>query len=80
MKPEERISKDVQTLLRDTVGCYVASLEQGYRKERGGTRITPGIPDLWVCHPPTGIWTWAELKTPKGRLTTHQEGFRLMCE
>ncbi len=27
----------------------VYSVEQGYRKERGGTRQTPGIPHLIVC-------------------------------
>ena len=77
MKPEAQISKDVCEFLR-TIGGTVYSTEQGYRKERGGTRMTPGIPDLFVAFP--DAWTWAELKTPKGKLTEAQHGFRLMCE
>jgi hypothetical protein len=55
----------------------VYSTEQGYRKERGGTRTTAGVPDLIVIF--DEAWTFAELKTPKGRLTTAQEGFRTAC-
>jgi hypothetical protein len=75
---ESQISREIQAFLRDTIGCAVYSTEQGYRKERGGTRTSPGIPDLIVIHP--DAWTFAELKTPKGKLTVHQEGFRLVCE
>ncbi len=76
MGPEAKISRDVCNLLR-TLGGTIYSTEQGYRKERGGTRTTPGIPDLIVIFP--DAWTFAELKTPKGKLSTAQEGFRLAC-
>lgn len=80
MKPEAQLSKDVQAFLRDVVGCAVWSLEQGYRKERGGTRQTPGIGDLYVMHPriPGGAM-WVELKTPRNRLTPAQQVFRDEC-
>tara|TARA_Y100000310_G_scaffold219808_1_gene221243 strand:+ start:8097 stop:8426 length:330 start_codon:yes stop_codon:yes gene_type:complete len=45
MKPEAKASKEVQDFLKQ-VGFAVWSTEQGYRKERGGTRTTAGFPDL----------------------------------
>lgn len=72
MKPEAQLSKDVQRLLK-MIGCAVYSTEQGYRKDRGGTRTTPGIPDLIVLHP--DAWTFAELKVGT-QLSVAQEGFR----
>lgn len=45
MKPEAQVSRDIRDFLV-TVGFAVWSTEQGYRKERGGTRTTPGFPDL----------------------------------
>lgn len=76
---ESQISREIDRFLT-MIGGTVYSLEQGYRKERGGTRQTPGIPDKFVCFPSERVWTWAEIKTAKGQLTTRQEGFRLMCE
>jgi hypothetical protein len=77
VKPEALLSRDVQRALKQ-IGCSVYSTEQGYRKERGGTRTSAGIPDLIVIHP--SAWTFAELKTPKGKLSTAQTGFMLACE
>lgn len=73
---EREISREIQLFLKQ-VGCSVYTTEQGFRKERGGTRMTPGIPDLIVFHPLA--WTFAELKTPRGRLTGAQQGFRDDC-
>lgn len=73
---ESQISREIQRFLK-MMGAAVYTTEQGYRKERGGTRTTAGIPDLIVFFP--GVWTFAELKTAKGRLTPAQEGFREMC-
>lgn len=74
---ESQISREVQRFLR-SIGGAVYSTEQGYRKDRGGTRTSAGIPDLIVFF--DEAWTFAELKTEKGRLTTAQDGFRLLCE
>ena len=76
MKPEARVSRAVILLLRDTLGGHVWSTEQGYRKERGGTRTTPGIPDLIVMFPQHGFWTFAELKAGKGKLSPAQKVFQ----
>jgi len=73
MKPEARISKDIRELLTQT-GFIVWNTEQGYRKERGGTRMSPGIPDLLAAG--QGYTFLVEVKTPKGRLTVYQELFR----
>lgn len=73
MKPEARISKDIRDFLR-TLGFAVYSLEQGYRPERGGTRQTPGLPDLYAMG--KGFGMWIEVKTPKGKLRASQELFR----
>ena len=70
---ERQISREIQLFLK-SIGCAVWSSEQGYRKERGGTRTSPGIPDLIVMHP--DAWTFAELKAARGRLTPAQQQFR----
>ena len=60
-------------------GFTVWSLEQGYRHERGGTRQTAGLGDLFVLG--HGHSLWIELKRPdgKGRLRPSQEAFRDAC-
>jgi len=70
---ERQISLEIQKFLK-AVGGAVWSSEQGFRKERGGTRTSPGIPDLIVIFP-HGPWTFAELKTEKGKLSAHQKTF-----
>ena len=74
--PEQQLSLDVRAALR-TLGCAVYSTEQGYRRERGGTRTSPGIPDLIVFGP--GGWTFAELKAANGKLSRAQQVFREEC-
>ena len=72
MKPEARISNDIRKLLQQ-VGFCVWSTEQGYRKDRGGTRMSPGIPDLIIAG--QGHTLFVEVKTPKGKTTLHQRIF-----
>ena len=69
---EAEILRETVTFLR-TIGMSVWVTEQGYRKERGGTRCTPGIPDLIVMG--CGHFTFAELKTPKGKMRESQIEF-----
>ena len=76
MKPEAQLSKDVRAFLQQ-VGCAVWSTEQGYRAERGGTRTTPGYPDLIVLHP--DAWTFVELKAGRNDLNGAQIVFRDEC-
>ena len=73
---ESAISREIQALLK-TLGFAVWSTEQGYRRERGGTRQTPGIPDLYVMG--HGRAFWVEVKTPKGKLRDSQELFAHEC-
>ena len=47
------------------IGCAVQTTSQGYRKEKGGTRMSPGIPDLIVWLP-SGKQGWFEVKTDDG--------------
>lgn len=77
MKPEAQLSKDVQAFLKQR-GFAVWSTEQGYRKERGGTRQTPGIPDLIIMGHRSFIFV--ELKAGKAKLTNPQKQFRDECE
>ncbi len=56
-------------------GFEVAELSQGYRAERGGTRQTPGLPDVYAMHP-KGHACWWEAKSPEGRERESQIVFR----
>jgi hypothetical protein len=84
---ERAIQREIVDFLK-AIGCAVYQTSQGYRKEPGGTRMTPGIPDLYVVGPRAkhqmawerAPWTWAEVKTEKGKLTPAQEEFRELCE
>ena len=73
---ESQISREIVGFMRD-LGFAVWSTEQGYRKERGGTRQTPGIPDLIVMG--HGLFTFVEVKTPKGKLRDSQNDFAAEC-
>lgn len=56
-----------QNAIRHTaaiVGFHVYDFSQGYRHERGGTRQTPGIPDLYLVHAVDPVVLWWETKTP----------------
>ena len=72
---EAEIQREIVAFLK-MVGCAVYQTSQGYRRDPGGTRMTPGLPDLLVMHGP-GQWTFAEVKTAKGRLSPAQYGFEV---
>ena len=75
-RKEASISRGITNLLKQ-VGFAVWSTEQGFRKERGGTRTTPGFPDLVaIGH---GRIVFIEVKGPKGKLRESQELFRDEC-
>lgn len=76
---EADLSRAIRAALK-LHGCEVFTTEQGYRKSRGGTRTSPGIPDLIVFQPRRRRWTWAELKVPTGALTGTQRHFKLLAD
>ena len=78
---EAKVSREIQDFLK-IMGCAVYSTEQGYRHERGGTRQTPGIPDLIVFLPVDSelSFFFCEVKGPKGKLRSSQVLFQLECE
>lgn len=82
-RPAPPLEKDVERrviALYKAAGCVVYRLSQGYRSERGGTRQTPGIPDLYVIGPEGwGAW-WHETKRPGGKLRPAQAEFRRVCQ
>lgn len=73
VKPEALLSKDIRELLT-SIGFACFSTEQGYRKDKGGTRTTPGIPDLIICG--HGRTLFVELKVGKAKLTLYQVYFQ----
>ena len=74
--PEAEIQKHIIELLRDKLEFNVWETSQGYRKDPGGTRMTPGIPDLIIAG--HGHTLFVEVKAPKGgRLTDMQYLFRV---
>lgn len=58
---EAEVQRDIIRLLVG-LGWIVYSLSQGYRKEKGGTRMTPGLPDLYAFHPGKKLTLWVEVK------------------
>jgi hypothetical protein len=61
--PEAALERDGIALLR-SLGFVVYRLSQGYRAQRGGTRQTLGLPDVYALHPAKQIALWWEAKTP----------------
>lgn len=51
--------------LAQQLGFVVYDTSQGYRAERGGTRTTPGIPDLILLHRDPALVLFFEVKPPK---------------
>lgn len=47
------------------IGFTVYKLSQGYRKGRGGTRQTEGLPDLYAFHRARKLTLWIEVKPPE---------------
>ena len=75
-RTEAQVSRDIVKFLRE-LGFGVWSVEQGYRKDAGGTRQTPGIPDLIVMG--KGHFTFAEIKRDGGKLRPAQVVFKDEC-
>lgn len=63
-RDEAAHQREIVALLR-TLGFSVYQLSQGYRKAKGGTRQTPGLPDLYAMHPVKRLTLWVEVKPPK---------------
>lgn len=59
---EQRAVKQLLTL----AGFVLYDTSQGYRKERGGTRMTPGLADLVLFHPRLKRSGFFEVKTIAG--------------
>ena len=77
MKPEARIRIDIRKFM-ESVGFAMWDTEQGYRQDRGGTRVTPGFPDLVaIGH---DMVVFIEVKSPKGRLSLAQLAFQAECK
>lgn len=76
---EAELSRAIREVLK-LHGCRCYTTEQGYRRSRGGTRTSPGIPDLLVFHPRTRRFIFVELKTPGGKVTPAQKEFGLLAD
>jgi hypothetical protein len=79
-KGEAKVSLEIQEFLK-LIGCGVYSTEQGFRRDKGGTRQSPGIPDL-ICFGtgPELPFFFIEVKGPKGKLRDSQIAFQTECE
>lgn len=78
-KKESAISREIIDFLK-LMGSAVYSTEQGFRKDRGGTRQTPGIPDLLVFGATHPRFFFIEVKREGGKLRDSQVGFQAECE
>ena len=74
---ERQISHEIVEFLR-LVGFAVWDTGQGYRRDPGGTRMTPGLADLVVIG--HGHMLFVEVKTARGKLRESQLVFREACE
>ena len=53
---------------------------KGKHGNRGTPGRTPGIPDMFVFHEPSGSGWWHEVKTGGGRLSKAQREFKRLSE
>jgi len=71
--PEEKVRREVKELLAMVTQFHVWDTEQGYRRGRGGSRVTPGLADLiLIGH---GRIVFVELKRPKGGVVGEAQKF-----
>ena len=79
-KPKPPLERDIQRSVVQYLracGWTVWITSQGYRKDPGGTRMSPGIPDLYAVHEYHGA-AWFEIKRGNlGRLSVAQEEFAM---
>ncbi len=54
--------------------------QKGKHGYRGTPGRTPGIPDMFVFHEPSGDGWWHEVKTGSGRLSKAQREFKRLSE
>lgn len=73
-RPEALIQASIVAALK-RAGFAVYSTSQGYRDAPGGTRCTPGLPDLYAVCPKAGLAIWVEVKVPGGRIRGEQSRF-----
>ena len=80
LKPKPPLEKEIQKQIvrfLNLRGWWVYSTSQGYRKERGGTRTTPGLPDLFAMGYQRSLWI--EVKRPGGKVRAAQAQFAQLC-
>lgn len=73
--PLEREEQAAIVRLLTRAGWWVYSTSQGYRRDPGGTRMTPGLPDLYCLGPDPLPTFWVECKRRTGRLRGAQTEF-----
>jgi hypothetical protein len=76
-KPKPPLEKEIQRQIVRYLklkGWHVWETSQGYRSAPGGTRTTPGLPDLYCLHPVNGAM-FIEVKRPGGELRPAQREF-----
>lgn len=73
-RDSEAAEQALGTALLRSAGFAVYELSQGYRSDPGGTRQTPGLPDVYAMHPSAGSLWW-EAKAHGGQLRPSQEAF-----
>ena len=83
-KPKPPLEKEIQKQIvrfLNLRGWWVYSTSQGYRKERGGTRMTPGLSDLLALRQTTSgpSILFVEVKRPGGAIRPSQTMFLGQC-
>ena len=72
--PEKRVQNAIKRALNQ-LGFFVSDFSQPRASMQ-----TPGIPDLYACHPGWQMSLWIEVKANKGKLTTAQAFWHEMAE
>jgi hypothetical protein len=73
-KPEKSIQRSITTALQQ-LGFFVSDFSQPRN-----TMQTPGIPDLFACHPGWRMALWVEVKAGKNKLTDAQKFWHEMAK
>ena len=78
-KPPPPLEKTIQRQIVQYLrlrGFYVYETSQGFRREGGGTRTTPGFPDLMAMVTGWPSLLFIEVKRPGGAVRPAQQQFR----